>query len=91
MVGPNKKKNSGGGTRKSLYLWEFLFGLLEDDECGSIINWVNKDEGVFKLNNTEELAQLWGTVKNRPKMDKNKLIRAIRTYYNRGVLKKVMH
>ncbi|CAB3992351.1 ETS-related transcription factor Elf-4-like, partial [Paramuricea clavata] len=82
----SRKRSSS--TRKSLYLWEFLFGLLEDDECVSVITWVNKREGIFALKNTDELAKLWGTVKNRPKMDKNKLIRAMRTYYNRGMLKK---
>jgi hypothetical protein len=85
---PSRRKSNT--TRKSLYLWEFLFGLLEDDECTSVICWIDKREGIFVLKNTDELAKLWGTVKNRPKMDKNKLIRAIRTYYNRGMLKKVI-
>ncbi|CAB4009054.1 ETS-related transcription factor Elf-4-like [Paramuricea clavata] len=84
-----KKSHSRSSTRKSLYLWEFLFGLLEDEECTSVITWTNKREGIFELKNTEELAKLWGTVKNRPRMDKSKLIRAIRTYYERGMLRKV--
>jgi hypothetical protein len=84
-----KRSNSRSSTRKSLYLWEFLFGLLEDEECTSVITWTDKREGIFELKNTEELAKLWGTVKNRPRMDKSKLIRAIRTYYERGMLKKV--
>ena len=85
---PNKKCNSRH-KRTSLYLWEFLFGLLEDDECASLLRWVNKREGIFALKNTAELAKLWGTVKNRPHMDKNKLLRAMRTYYDRAILKKV--
>ncbi|XP_028410817.1 ETS-related transcription factor Elf-1-like [Dendronephthya gigantea] len=84
-----KSTSSRSNTRKSLYLWEFLFGLLEDEECSSVITWVKKREGIFALRNTEELAKLWGTVKNRPKMDKYKMFRAMRTYYNRGMLKKV--
>ena len=90
VLDPRKRSNSRSSTRKSLYLWEFLFGLLEDDECASVITWTNKREGIFELRNTEELAKLWGTVKNRPRMDKSKLIRAIRTYYERGMLKKVI-
>ncbi|XP_028410803.1 ETS-related transcription factor Elf-4-like isoform X3 [Dendronephthya gigantea] len=86
---PKKRRNSRSAPRKSIYLWEFLFGLLEDDECSSVIAWTNKHEGFFELKNSEELAKLWGTVKNRPKMDKNKLFRAMRTYYERGMLKKV--
>ena len=80
------KRNS---SRKSLYLWEFLYGLLEDEECKHVIEWTNKEERLFSINDTEELAKLWGTVKNRPKMDQFKLFRAMRTYYDRGLLKKV--
>ncbi|CAB3993891.1 ETS-related transcription factor Elf-1-like isoform X2 [Paramuricea clavata] len=84
-----RSKYSRSSTRKSVYLWEFLFGLLEDDECASVISWTNKLEGIFTLKNTNELAKLWGTVKNKPNMDKYKLFRAMRNYYNTGMLRKV--
>jgi hypothetical protein len=64
---------------------------LEDDECASVISWTNKLEGIFRLKNANELAKLWGTVKNKPNMDKYKLFRAMRNYYNRGILKKVTY
>jgi hypothetical protein len=86
-----RSKYSRPSTRKSVYLWEFLFGLLEDDECASVISWTNKLEGIFTLRNTNELAKLWGTIKNKPNMDKYKLFRAMRNYYNTGILKKVTH
>ena len=86
-----KRSNSHSGTRKSVYLWEFLFGLLEDDECSSVISWTNKREGIFTLHNPDELAKLWGTVKNRPNMHKYKLFRAMRNYYGKGMLRKVTH
>ena len=84
-----KKNNSQSSARKSVYLWEFLFGLLEDDECSSVISWTDKREGIFALHNTDELAKLWGTVKNKPNMNKYKLFRAMRNYYGKGMLKKV--
>ena len=84
-----KKNNSQSSTRKSVYLWEFLFGLLEDDECSSVISWTDKRKGIFALHNTDELAKLWGTVKNKPNMNKYKLFRAMRNYYGKGMLKKV--
>lgn len=77
-------------TRKSVYLWEFLYGLLEDNDCASVISWTNKQEKVFRLNNADELAKLWGTLKKKPRMDKYKLFRAMRTYYDRRMLKKVL-
>ncbi len=86
FLGHRRRRNT---TRKSLYLWEFLFGLLEDRECTPFICWTNRRDGEFALKDTDELAKLWGTVKNRPLMDKDKLFRAIRTYYNRGMLRKV--
>jgi hypothetical protein len=86
-----RSKYSRPNTRTSVYLWEFLFGLLEDDECASVISWTNKLEGIFTLKNANELAKLWGTIKNKPNMDKYKLFRAMRNYYNRGILKKVTY
>ena len=91
LIASRKRSCLGSNTRKSVYLWEFLFGLLEDDECATVIKWISKREGIFELKNTEELAKLWGTVKNRPNMNKEKLIRAMRTYYDRGMLKKVRY
>lgn len=85
-----KKGNSRSNTRKTIFLWEFLFGLLEDNECATLIQWISKCEGIFALKNADELAKLWGTVKNRPTMNKDKFIRAMRTYYHKGILKKVI-
>lgn len=62
---------------------------MEDDECASVIEWISKCDGIFALKNVDELAKLWGTVKNRPAMNKEKFIRAMRTYYAKGILKKV--
>lgn len=75
--------------RIQAYLWEFLVGLLEDEECAPIINWTNKFEKEFEVVDPDELANLWGILKNRPKMNKTKLRRAIRQYYKRDLIMKV--
>ena len=73
----------------TVYLWEFLFGLLQDPECCSLITWTNKESKEFRINNAHEVATLWGTVKNRPTMNDKKLLRALRYYYKTKVLRKV--
>lgn len=88
------KKRRRIATRKmkrriQAYLWEFLVGLLEDDECAPFINWTNKFEKEFVMADPDEVANLWGLLKNRPKMNKTKLRRAIRQYYKRDLIMKV--
>lgn len=73
----------------TVYLWEFLYGLLQDPECSTLITWIKKESKEFRINNTHEIAKLWGTVKNRPTMDDKKLLRALRYYYKTKILRKV--
>lgn len=75
--------------RIQAYLWEFLVGLLEDEECAPFINWTNKFEREFVVQDPDEVASLWGMLKNRPNMNKTKLRRAIRQYYKRDLIMKV--
>ena len=44
--------------------------------------------GVFKIEDSEELARLWGIRKNRPAMNYDKLSRSIRQYYKKGIIRK---
>lgn len=50
--------------------------------------WVG-DDGEFKLNNPEMVAQLWGQRKNKPTMNYEKLSRALRYYYDGDMIAKV--
>lgn len=75
--------------RYTVYLWEFLYSLLQDPYSSSLIEWTNKSMKEFKMVNTSEIAKLWGTIKNRPTMDDKKLLRALRYYYKTKILKKV--
>ena len=72
-----------------VHLWEFLLELLAEKSCRSLITWVRKERGEFKLNNAEEVAKRWGLVKRKKGMNYEKLGRALRYYYQQGIIKKV--
>lgn len=55
-----------------------------------MICWTNREAGEFKLKNQEEVARRWGNLKHRPGMNYDKLSRALRYYYQKGIIKKVM-
>jgi GA-binding protein transcription factor alpha len=62
--------------------------LLGDTRRNDVIQWVGRD-GEFKLNDPELVAQMWGERKNKPKMNYEKLSRALRYYYHDGMIAKV--
>ena len=70
-------------------LWQFLLELLLSNQHGDIIQWTN-NEGEFKLINAEEVAKQWGLRKNKHNMNYDKLSRALRYYYDKNIIKKVM-
>ena len=76
--------------KNTVHLWEFLMELLEDKQYSSIICWTRKDHGEFKLKNQEEVARRWGKIKQRSGMTYDKLSRALRYYYQKDIIKKVM-
>ena len=78
-------------TRSSVYLWEFLLEVLEDQELGVFCYWINKTCREFCIKDPEEVSKLWGMMKERPLMDKKKFFRAIRYYYSSGLITKVVN
>ncbi|XP_060570265.1 ETS domain-containing protein Elk-3-like isoform X2 [Ruditapes philippinarum] len=73
----------------NITLWQFLLDLLVSNKHKDIIQWTN-NEGEFKLLNPEEVANLWGRRKNKLNMNYDKLSRALRYYYDKNIIKKVM-
>lgn len=75
---------------KSQHLWEFIYDMLNNPIYNpSILKWENQNEGVFRFVQSESVAQLWGTLKSNENMTYEKLSRAMRHYYKRGILERV--
>ncbi|XP_076578980.1 ETS domain-containing protein Elk-3 isoform X2 [Chaetodon auriga] len=73
----------------SITLWQFLLQLLLDQSHKHLICWTSND-GEFKLLKSEEVAKLWGLRKNKTNMNYDKLSRALRYYYDKNIIKKVI-
>jgi len=76
------------GNNGQVQLWQFLLELLTEKDHCDVIHWCG-DDGEFKLRDPEVVAQLWGTRKNKPNMNYEKLSRALRYYYDGDMISKV--
>ncbi|KYN31823.1 DNA-binding protein D-ETS-4 [Trachymyrmex septentrionalis] len=84
--GAGGKMRNGGSH---IHLWQFLKELLQSPGVhGSCIRWLDRNKGVFKIEDSVRVARLWGKRKNRPAMNYDKLSRSIRQYYKKGIMKK---
>ncbi|CAM9812961.1 unnamed protein product [Lampetra planeri] len=80
------------GSRGAL-LWEFLRDLLlgqaEGGGGAGLLRWEDRQAGSFRFVRAGDVARLWGERKRNPGMTYEKLSRAMRYYYKRGILERV--
>ena len=69
---------------KSILEW-----LLNNEYNPSYIKWISKNEGIFQITNSKKIAGLWGAIKGNPRMNYEKLSRALRHYYRDGTLERI--
>ncbi|XP_019630838.1 PREDICTED: GA-binding protein alpha chain-like isoform X3 [Branchiostoma belcheri] len=90
IMGGEERSSPGNrtGNNGQIQLWQFLLELLTDKDSRDVISWVGEN-GEFKLNQPEIVAQKWGMRKNKPAMNYEKLSRALRYYYDGDMIAKV--
>ncbi|KAF2364635.1 Ets domain [Trinorchestia longiramus] len=86
---PHSPAKKGDAMISNITLWQFLLELLNSGQHQHLITWTGI-EGEFKLINAEEVAKLWGLRKNKNNMNYDKLSRALRYYYDKNIIKKVL-
>lgn len=64
---------------QSSHLWEFVRDLLlsPEENCG-ILEWEDREQGIFRVVKSEALAKMWGQRKKNDRMTYEKLSRALR-------------
>ena len=66
-------------NRNTPVLWQFLLMCLGNAHCNpSLIEWVSKESATFRLTNVNALANLWGQIKKRPRMNGDHFKRSLR-------------
>ncbi|XP_029639064.1 transcription factor ETV6-like [Octopus sinensis] len=89
----NDKNMKSGNCKKRVknqLLWEFLYDALKNPGYNPrFLKWENEVEGIFRFVQSEMMANVWGELKNNDNMNYEKLSRAMRHYYRRGILERV--
>ncbi|XP_045132597.1 protein bric-a-brac 1-like [Portunus trituberculatus] len=77
----------GGSSGSRVLLWRFLLDLLHNPLYAPMyIRWLDRAGGVFRIMESDMVAQLWGRARKNQNMNYEKMSRGMRTYYKRGIL-----
>nr|CDS27333.1 ETS transcription factor Elf 1 [Hymenolepis microstoma] len=77
-------------NRNTPVLWQFLLMCLSNNQCNpNLIEWISKENLIFRLNNVNTLASIWGQIKKRPRMNADHFKRSLRSYYSRNILRRI--
>ncbi|XP_030056647.1 ETS-related transcription factor Elf-5 [Microcaecilia unicolor] len=88
MVKREKNPSQTKAGVHSSHLWEFVRDLLLAPN-NNILEWEDRDQGIFRVVKSDSLARMWGQRKKNDKMTYEKLSRALRHYYKTGILDRV--
>lgn len=61
------------------HLWEYILRLLLVKKYNpSVVRWLDREKGEFKIQSIEQFAKLWGEMKRNPSMTGDQVLRAMR-------------
>lgn len=86
------KRNCIKRSTKAPLLWKFFKDLLDIKTTATdpkIVEWLDRDKGIFKINDAQAVSDLWGKKKNRKGMTYEHLSRGLRYYYKQGIMAKM--
>ncbi|KAJ8871726.1 hypothetical protein PR048_028059 [Dryococelus australis] len=86
-----ERHSLSAGRIERVMLWRFLLNLLEDPRNKPCIHWVQRDDGIFRILNTDWLARLWGRRHGNPRMTYEKMARAMRFYSGIELAQRHLH
>lgn len=84
-----KKQQASRLFRGTRPLLTFLKQLLDSPINARYISWKEQSNGIFRINDPNGLAQLWGVTRGFSNMNYEKMSRSLRHYYGSNLLKKV--
>ncbi|XP_007893576.1 ETS homologous factor isoform X2 [Callorhinchus milii] len=86
----NDRMNRNKYSPCGIHLWEFILNILQNPDVNpGLLKWEDRTEGTFRFLKSDSVAQLWGQKKNNSTMTYEKLSRAMRYYYKKGILERM--